>query len=127
MPRTGWINQLLVHGPDLIPLLIGDVLAGSLANDELLESLNLEASSEDTLDRGHARVVPALHSLCVDKPGELALAEAGVDKVQPAEEKRVECVRKEKKMRDKREPGGRSNEALRLRLSRRDISLYRHQ
>lgn len=49
MSGANRVYELLVDGPDLVPFLVSHVFTGTLTDDELTESLNLQTSSEDTL------------------------------------------------------------------------------
>lgn len=43
------VYDAFVDGPDLVPLLVGDVLAGALSDDVLPQGFNLQASPDDAL------------------------------------------------------------------------------
>mmetsp|Transcript_42977 Transcript_42977/g.129010 ORF Transcript_42977/g.129010 Transcript_42977/m.129010 type:complete len:367 (+) Transcript_42977:121-1221(+) len=81
--RAHWVDELLVHRPDLVPLLVRHILRRTLREDELLEHLHLKAASDDALHRRHARVVPARHAVGLHKPRELAFGQDRVDEVEP--------------------------------------------
>lgn len=49
MSWSHWVDDALVDGPDLVPLLVGDILAGALSDDVLPQGLNLQATPDDAL------------------------------------------------------------------------------
>ena len=72
IPWCKRIDDLLVHGPDLIPLHEDDRSGGALSQDELLESFDGEASPENSSNRRKTRIVPTVDAAAVNEPGQLA-------------------------------------------------------
>jgi hypothetical protein len=73
IPWCKWIDDLLVHSPDLVPLHEDDGSGGTLSQDELLESFDGEASPENSPNRRKAGIVPTVDAAAVNEPGQLAL------------------------------------------------------
>lgn len=76
------VDHILVHGPDLVPLLQVGVLGGSLLEHEVFEGFHSHTSSHDALDGGEARVVPPSDVALINEPSEFTLREHGGDQVQ---------------------------------------------
>lgn len=82
VPNGDRIDDLFVEGPDLVPLHEDDGLGATLRDDELLQTLDRHAASQDTAHRREARVIPAVHQALVNEPGELSLGQNRVSHVQ---------------------------------------------
>mmetsp|Transcript_1498 Transcript_1498/g.3347 ORF Transcript_1498/g.3347 Transcript_1498/m.3347 type:complete len:529 (+) Transcript_1498:630-2216(+) len=83
VPADDGVVDLLVHGPDLVPLLEGGVPARALQQDELPQRLDGHAAPQQALHGGEARVRPAAHLTGVHKPLQLPLAHHRVHEVEP--------------------------------------------
>jgi len=80
--RNNWIQNLLVEGPNLVPLHVVDGPAGPLGQDELLQGLHSQTSSHDSSDSRHSWIIPPVHSSSVHQPGQLPLGHDRVGQVQ---------------------------------------------
>ena len=80
--RSNGIDDLLVHGPQGIPLQRDDVLRWALRDHELPECLDSQTTATDAAHGRKARIIPAADVTFVDEPMELALREKGVDEVE---------------------------------------------
>jgi hypothetical protein len=72
IPWCKRIDDLLVHGPDLVPLHEDDGSGGTLSQDELLESFDGETSPENSSNRRKPGIVPTVDAAAVNEPGQLA-------------------------------------------------------
>mmetsp|Transcript_9933 Transcript_9933/g.18756 ORF Transcript_9933/g.18756 Transcript_9933/m.18756 type:complete len:299 (+) Transcript_9933:572-1468(+) len=80
-----WIYDLLVHGPQLVPLLERNVPTRSLLKDEISKCLDSQASSQQTLHGGEPWIGPAADLPGVHKPLELSLTHHSIHQIQPRE------------------------------------------
>lgn len=83
--RGGGLDVFLVRGPEGEPILVDDVLGGTLLQDELAKSRNDGTSATNTADSRHARVVPASDDASVNNLSQLALGQYSLDEVQACE------------------------------------------
>ena len=72
-------HLLLVHGPDLVPLLQVGVSAWALVKHELNESLKHHTSSDDSLDGWESWVNPRVDDSFLDNGLEMSLTHDSVD------------------------------------------------
>mmetsp|Transcript_95178 Transcript_95178/g.269400 ORF Transcript_95178/g.269400 Transcript_95178/m.269400 type:complete len:445 (+) Transcript_95178:1099-2433(+) len=75
VPRHDRVDDLLVDGPDLVPLHQVRGLRHALGHDELLEAFHGHAPPEDTLDRGESRIAPTFDHALLNEHRELSLGE----------------------------------------------------
>ena len=57
--RCHGVDHATVHRPDLVPLHVDVGARGSLRDDELLETLDGQATAQDTAYSGETRIIPA--------------------------------------------------------------------
>ena len=79
------IQNLLIHGPNLVPFHVYRVLGRALVKHEILEGFGSHTSAHDTLYSGEARIIPPINVIVLDEPAELALRKTCAQKVQLGE------------------------------------------
>mmetsp|Transcript_25307 Transcript_25307/g.73236 ORF Transcript_25307/g.73236 Transcript_25307/m.73236 type:complete len:560 (+) Transcript_25307:135-1814(+) len=85
VPGRVLVNLLLVQGPELAPFHVDNSSRGALAEHEGTQSINVNATTNNTTDGGKARIIPPGNVAILDEPCQLALTELGVDKVHTSE------------------------------------------
>lgn len=75
--RGDGVNDFLVDGPDLVPLMKVVILGGALLQHEFLQCLDSHSLAHDALHGGETGIIPSLDVLLVDEPVQLTLGEDG--------------------------------------------------
>ena len=76
------VNNLLVNVPELIPMHMIRRLGSTLGHNKFCQSLNSKASTNQTSNSWEPRVIPAIDTVVLHEPFQLALGHDRVYKVQ---------------------------------------------